>query len=224
MRRLIETLLIVTLAAGCLRAGEPQRDHALRFEPVKVVSTTPTTYPIASVASGTVILEAAVGKSGKIENIRVVHGILSLTEPAERSLQEWKLEPARIDGKPVEAALVTAFTFTRYGLNSSIWKAGEPGSQEKGQSLPIEPVKVISTTPAWYPVAGTVTGTVILKVSVDESGAIKNIEVMHGIASFTRVATSTVRQWKFAPAEYSGKPITSSMIASFVFAFSGTRR
>ena len=57
-----------------------------------------------------------------------------------------------------------------------------------------------------------------------KSGAIENIGVMHGIASFTHIAISTVRQWKFTPAEYDGKPITGSMIASFVFAFSGFHR
>ena len=82
------------------------------------------------------VLEAIVDKSGEIETVRVVDGIPSLTKTAERSLQAWKFEPARIGGKPVVAAIVTAFSFTRYGqLNSSVWKAGEPGPLEKKQSL-----------------------------------------------------------------------------------------
>lgn len=224
MRRLIEVLIIITLAAGWLRAGESQHDNILHFESVKVVSAMPTNYPPASIASGTVVLEVIVGKSGKIENIRVVNGIPSLTEPAERSLREWKFEPARINGKPLVAAIVTVFSFIRLGLNSSIWKEGKRGLPQAGRDLLIEPLRVISTTPAWYPVAGTATGTVILKVTVGKSGAINNVKVMNGIASLTHIAISTVRQWKFAPGEYGGRPIKDSMIASFVSAFSGFHR
>lgn len=222
MKRLVDAVALVMLAMVWLGGMECQCADRSRIEPVKVISTAQTVYPVMSFVSGMVVLKVIVAKSGKIEDIQVAAGIPSLTEAAERSLQEWKFEPARIDGKPVVGAIVTAFSFARRGAMSATGEPGKTGPSEKEQLLPMNPADVISTTPAWYPDTGIATGSVILQIEVNKSGAVQNIKVIHGITSFTRIGTGTVRQWKFKPAMYNGKPINGSVIASFVFAFSST--
>jgi len=66
---------------------------------------------LQSVASGTVVLEVALDEAGKISDVRVVRGIASLTEPAERSVRQWKFRPAKMDGKPLPSKIPVAFSF-----------------------------------------------------------------------------------------------------------------
>ncbi len=117
MRRLAGMLALFCLLGGLLRAANPQKEKAPRFKPIQVVSTVKARYPATSIAAGTVILEVTVGESGAIEKIKVIHGIPSLTEEAERSVRQWKFKPAQLDGKPVASPMVASFTFNRPLIN-----------------------------------------------------------------------------------------------------------
>ena len=66
---------------------------------------------LQSVVSGTVVLEVSLDDTAKITDIRVVRGIASLTEPAERSVRQWTFQSAKLDGKPVSSKVVVAFSF-----------------------------------------------------------------------------------------------------------------
>ena len=56
-----------------------------RLTPPSVVAVTDAVYPISSVVSGTVVLEVTIDEGGKVAAVRVVRGIASLTEEAERA-------------------------------------------------------------------------------------------------------------------------------------------
>jgi len=84
---------------------------ALPYEPPTVVSATGAVYPITSVASGTVVLEAALDDGGAITSVRVVRGIPSLTEQAVRALRQWKFEPARLNNHPIASKVPVGFVF-----------------------------------------------------------------------------------------------------------------
>ncbi|MGH9343089.1 MAG: energy transducer TonB [Terriglobia bacterium] len=214
---MIEVLLIVALTAGWLRAGEPQRDSAVRFEPVKVVAATPTIYPMLSIASGTVILRIEVNNAGAVEKVDVVHGIPSLTEEAERSVRQWKFKPALLNGKPWVSDITASFSFSRplpLGLPLKL-------TPTSGEQTPLfAPVEVDSAIQAFYPAAVITSGTVILQVIVGSSGAIDRVKTIQGIQWLTEQAEQAVKEWKFEPARLDGKPVASPMIASFIFAFS----
>ncbi|MBZ5700175.1 MAG: TonB family protein [Acidobacteriia bacterium] len=81
------------------------------FEPPTVVSATEAVYPIRSVASGTVVLEAALDDGGAITSVRVVRGIPSLTEEAVRALRQWKFQPARLNNHPIASKVPVGFVF-----------------------------------------------------------------------------------------------------------------
>ena len=112
MKRLIILAIAVAIAATLALAQRPEKLEP-RFEPAQVVSTAPAPYPPTSIAEGTVILEVTIGTGGNIESVKVISGVASLTEAAERSLRQWKFRAATLDGRPVRASIVTAFTFTR---------------------------------------------------------------------------------------------------------------
>jgi len=81
------------------------------YEPPAVVSATEAVYPITSVASGTVVLEADLDDAGAITSVRVVRGIPSLTEEAVRALRKWRFEPARLNNHPIASKVTVGFVF-----------------------------------------------------------------------------------------------------------------
>jgi len=119
MRSLIATFCLVSGFAILGSVYERGEAH-LRFDSPSVISTTQAIYPPRSIASGTVILEVGVDGSGKIGDVRVVHDIPSLTEPARESVHQWKFEPARLNGEPVKSKVTVAFTFVSPNLAPSV--------------------------------------------------------------------------------------------------------
>ena len=60
-------------------------------------------------------------------------------------------------------------------------------------------------------------GAVTLQAIVDAAGAVGKIEVMDGIPPLAEEAERSVRQWKFLPAKFEGSPLTTPMVALFLF-------
>jgi len=214
MQRLLGVVVLVSLGS-CLRAAEPQRDKGKTFQPPKVVSAAETLYPVTCTAFGTVVLHLLVDTSGKVGRVEIIRDIPSLTEQAERSAMNWKFAPAKIDGKPVAVPVVASFTFASPPFVP--WSESTQAQSHEQPSSQYEPIEVLSTAPTVFPAASAAFGTVILQVSVDASGAISQIKVVHDIPSLTEEATRSVRQWKFKPASLDGEPVTSSLVASFTF-------
>ncbi len=111
MRTLLALTCIVAMAVGIGAAQQGEKQTRRCFDPPSVVTAAEAVYPLQSVASGTVVLEVSLDDDGKITDIRVVRGIASLTESAERSVQQWKFQAAKLDGKPVLSKIAVAFSF-----------------------------------------------------------------------------------------------------------------
>jgi protein TonB len=111
MRTFLALICIFGFAIGAGAAQQGAKQALPRYEPPAVITAVEAVYPLQSVATGTVVLEVSLDEAGKITSIRVVRGIASLTEPAERSVRQWKFEPAKLDGKPVSSKIVVAFSF-----------------------------------------------------------------------------------------------------------------
>jgi TonB family protein len=90
--------------------SQQRAEQALpRFDPPTVAKVAEAVYPLQSVVSGTVVVEVSLGDTGKIADVRVVRGIPALTEPAERSVRQWKFQPAKLDGKAVASKVPWLF-------------------------------------------------------------------------------------------------------------------
>jgi outer membrane biosynthesis protein TonB len=83
------------------------------FSPPRVLQVTYPRYPIQSVAQGTVVLELTVSAVGKIEAIKTVRDIASLTPEALDAMKGWKFDHAVFNAKPVPSTVVVAFLFRR---------------------------------------------------------------------------------------------------------------
>ena len=209
--RLIAIAATLSLLIFCPGTMDGKDSH--RFDPAHVVSVVPTMYPDGGTVSGTVILEATVGKSGRVETIQVVQGLPKLTEVAERSVRQWKFEPARLGGRPVAAPILVAFTFS-LGLPCSGPVRSPVGRREPPS---YEPVKILAAAPAANPAPDVAFGTATLEVVIDASGAVGKVQVLDGITPLAQEAERSVRHWKFRPAIFEGTPLATPMIASFIF-------
>jgi protein TonB len=81
--------------------------------PVKIVHVAPS-YPVIALSArvqGTVILDAIIGTSGRVESVRVLRSIPLLDEAALGAVRQWVFVPSRINGRLVPVALTVTVTF-----------------------------------------------------------------------------------------------------------------
>lgn len=219
MRRLARIATVVVLWGGLHWAQEPSLSGwNPTFESANIVSATDVRYPLQSIAIGTVILEVAVSETGNVENVQPLRAIPSLTEVAIESVKHWHFKPALLGGKPVRSRTAIAVTFNPAALPASnvplppLSAKGHPHSS----ALQLQPVEVIAAAFPQYPASSVTTGTVVLRVTVDENGRAEKTMAVRRIASLTSQCIRTVSDWKFKPAEFQGKPSRSSIALAFV--------
>lgn len=71
-----------------------------------------------------------------------------------------------------------------------------------------------------------VSGVVLLRVTVDEQGAVSDITLVSGHPLLNKAAVSAVRQWKYSPMLLNGQPVPviSTVTVIFVLKFVESRR
>jgi len=64
---------------------------------------------------GSVVLQAAIGKDGSIQNLRLVSGHPMLAPAAIEAVKQWKYRPYFLNGEPVEVDTQITVNFTLAG-------------------------------------------------------------------------------------------------------------
>ena len=62
-------------------------------------------------ASGSVQLEASVGKDGSVKGVKVLSGHTLLRDAAAQAVRQWKYKPATLNGEPVESTVQVTVKF-----------------------------------------------------------------------------------------------------------------
>ncbi len=76
---------------------------------------------------------------------------------------------------------------------------------------------VVSATDVPYPMQSIAIGTVVLEVTVSETGQVENVLPIREIDSLTEVATDSVKNWQFTSASLDGKPMRSRTTVAVTF-------
>jgi TonB family protein len=100
-------------AAAPAGTGEPIRPGADVPEPTKIKDVKPI-YPrdaMFAKIGGIVILEAVIGKDGRVRSLRVVRSLPGLDEAAMDAVSQWEYTPTKKDGAPVEILLTISVSF-----------------------------------------------------------------------------------------------------------------
>ena len=189
------------------------------FESADLVSAKDIPYPVQSIAIGTVVLEATVSESGNVEDVQPIREIPSLTDVAIESVKSWHFKPASLDGRPIRSRTAVAVTFNPAAAPVANVPLPPPSTNQRSPGpalLQPEPVEVIAATLPQYPANSVTVGTVVLRVSVDKSGNAESITAVRKIPSLTSQCIRVVKEWKFKPAEFRGRPAPSSIALAFV--------
>jgi TonB family protein len=90
------------------------------------------------------------------------------------------------------------------------------------EDAPVVPAKLLKAVSPIYPpdaMRGFITGDVRLKAEVDETGKIRNMEVVSGPAALRPAAIEAMKQYEYAPATKGGKGIASQVKVTIKFWF-----
>jgi protein TonB len=77
----------------------------------KVIPTYPAIAQVAR-ASGAVVLQATISRTGTIENLRVISGPALLRQAALDAVKQWRYRPYMLNGQPVEVETAVEVNFT----------------------------------------------------------------------------------------------------------------
>ncbi|HSE47798.1 MAG TPA: TonB family protein [Terriglobales bacterium] len=82
--------------------------------PAQVVTQVMPKYPDMArtmKASGSVQLEASIGKDGSVKGVKVLSGHTLLRDAAAQAVRQWKYKPATLNGEPVESTVQVTVKF-----------------------------------------------------------------------------------------------------------------
>jgi TonB family protein len=167
---------------------------------------------------GAIILEVETDIFGRVRNTRILRSIPLLDQAAIDSVRQWVYEPLKIDGKPRGVI----FTVTvRFNLVDG---ANMPAPRKDGEPLrltgDVKGPKLIKQVDPIYPEVAKqsrVEGTVIMEVTTDMYGRVRDLKVLRSIPLLDQAAIDAVRQWVYDPPIINGKPISVTFAVSVVF-------
>ena len=218
--RLLGAVFAIVLISGVSFADELNKGGpAPNFQNAQVVSASDIPYPPQSIAVGTVVLEVTVSEKGKVENVLPIREIASLTEAATDSVKNWQFRPPSLDEKPIRSRTTGAVTFPPAAIPAANGRLPplSPKAQSRDDTLPPGPVDVLTASFPQYPINSVASGTVVLRVTIDETGKVESTAAVRRIPSLTSPAIHVLREWQFKPATFNDKPVRSSIAIGFVF-------
>lgn len=85
-----------------------------QFQQARLISSVPATYPALARSigiQGEVTIDALIDSTGKVTTVKPLAGPVPLQQAAMDALQQWKYEPARLNGQPVSMHLSVTMKF-----------------------------------------------------------------------------------------------------------------
>ena len=204
---LLLTTLCLSLAFG-QEDREPQSVPEETMQKLLIRKVDPVLHlgPEAGL-QGTVVLNAVISKTGEIERLQVVSGHPMLVPAALEAAKEWKYRPYEVNGIPTAVETTIRLEFP----DASVPGAADSNSPTRVPvtSKDVSGHIVRKVPPIYPPLArqARIQGTVILKVIIDKTGSIANLQLVSGHPLLAPAAIEAVKQWKYAPYELNGEVV-----------------
>lgn len=201
-------------------APEPRREAEKPQEVVFREALPPKVQPEPQVAAPPAPAAAApvIPKRLKVRKVEVAPPPKPLVAPREIP----KEAPPEAD--PAEDKGVAVVGDPALGGDPAGLEGGVAGAQVAAPiALPENadpPLPLGSNRPPAYPQEARAegrTGLVVLKVVITADGSVSDVELLRGEEPFASAAISAVRQWRYKPAMYQGKPISVYRIIQIPF-------
>jgi TonB family protein len=174
------------------------------------LSLVPVPYPSQSLFGGEVLLDALVGRTGTISNIKVLRGDQPFLEKALDAVRTWTFFPARAAGNSVESHIAIVFQFPQPYAPP---RSSTVHHYDGGSSVALDRVALpLTTVEPEYPSSNTDEGSVILYESIDREGHLASVKVVRDFEPLTTATMTAAHKWHFAPAKQSGVAIDSAAV------------
>jgi TonB family protein len=187
--------------------------------------------------NGMVQLRATVTVEGDLKNLAVMSGDHDLAEASLVALRQWRYEPSRINGVPVETPHDITIIFPRdtdaVYLGADDLSAGvqlEPSQEIKNELMNGEIVHVFKGTtppqaiyapdPAYSETArqSKYQGVCVLSAIVGTDGNVRESWVTRPVGEgLDEQALATIRRWRFKPAIRNTEPVTALVTIEVAF-------
>ncbi len=212
---------VLLLAAGLTLGpqGLSQRNPAAFTSP-DVSTVTGISYPVNTTATGIVSLLVSLDGSANIQNVQVTRDTPPLTSAVQAAVQNWSFKAGSLNGRPGVANLSVNVVFNPFnpGATEIEGMTVEPPQKAPAAgALQFTAPQIARATFALYPPNSLAVGTVVLSVTVNKSGHVASVRVVHGVEALTPVAVSAVKTWKYNAATLTGQPVAAKIVVAFVF-------
>jgi TonB family protein len=207
-----ETFSVNTAPQPAMTAPETQNastaENASAPEPQPPADT-----PVANLTASSGGEPITVSNAEPPAEIAVRHGA---TLSAERKLS------AAPEDEPIALPLHSATAMkTGAEIDQVLSRSPHANAVLAPQPKPVlHPARLLSTIRAEYPATARqyrVEGAVVMNVEVDPTGNVSDVKVVSGPPMLRIAATTAVRRWKYQPATYGDKPVSSSVTAKLDF-------
>jgi len=220
--RVIRVVTLVALTGvPLLGAGLWAQVAGQGYRAVGVAKAGDIAYPANSAVTGVVTLGVSVDASGAVQKVTAVRDLPPLTGAAQDGVKAWKFAAAMKEGQPAAGDVRVHLVFNPYNPGGTQIQGGEepaPNYSAAGVDADFQPAQLLSAMYAQYPVNTTGNGTVVAVLNVDAQGNVGAVRVIRGAGPLAGAVTRTVKDWKFTPASYKGKPVASVIPVAYVFA------
>lgn len=215
-----------SLAFGLfLLVGLPRSTTAQEiYKPAEVTSAGDAYVPYQVVVDGLFVLDVSLDDDGTVQGIDPLRNPGSMVGAAKTSVRSWRFQPASKDGKSVRSRMTVSFVYRppNYGYAgaappksfSPVLPLNQSDSPERGNYVP---VGILSFAYPEYPANSVAWGSVVVQVTVNRFGDVKDVDLLHGMDGFNGLVSDALKNWHFQAATFNGKPITSKTVIAFVF-------
>jgi TonB family protein len=184
----------------------------------EVASAGDTYVPYQVVLDGLFVLDVFVDGEGAVQGIDAVPDPGAMLGAAKTSVRQWKFRPASREGRSAPSRMTVSFLYRppNYGNATAV------PPKQFSPVVPTEhdnyvPIGVLSFAYPAYPVNSVAWGSVVVQVTVDNSGEVKGVDFLHGMDVFNNFVSDALKKWRFQAATLAGKSITSKTVIAFVF-------
>jgi len=217
VRRLLLTLMILGIAPA-LPSQDVKPEEDPPFQSAGTVSVTDIPVPTFPASSGTVVLDALITETGKIDGVEVRRDLGAFTQLATNAVGEWKFLPATVAGKPITSRIPIAFTFRpAYMFAQSVPLPNFIPQSAAAIQAEFQPAEVLRDAFPRYPSTTVVSGTVILEVTLSKEGKVEGVKVLHDLPPLTGEAEASLANWRFMAATWNGHAVRSKIVMAFLF-------
>ena len=211
------TFLMLTLSPAL--AAQPQST----FVPPRISSAAlPVPPPLTVAGGGEVLIEAIIDRSGAVTRPVLLRSTPPYAQYMLDAIARWRFLPARTatpttPDTPVDAPVLIAAVYRPPAMFNAVTVGESPKNLAVPSAEVAFPVALIS--PGYPPTAAnSVTVSMVLfEVSLGENGEMKEARTIATDPAFESAARDALRQWRFRPALFRGRPAAAKAYVLFGF-------